>query len=372
MDTIRVDIAYRPLRIGWVIRSGDFEAFRRAVRLSTSLWGGRYNPILFADKEGSSTEIADLFRVDLVWPVSDDSTTRAFPSKFPYLINPFFDRKEIFQGTSGEDARALALDFHNALAFIASKPEWGKIRSSGIRLYSWDESDPLADVFLMHFGQFANVEETGNDYRKMLQEAGGIEYPINSKLSLSPDVLDHPTIATMSRGGVRRHYSLSARMNDPGFFIGDATDIEDLVAYWNLRAADIQVLFVDTNYLERFTQLIPAWEDMVLERVARRDEWDRYIALWSRNSPTGVVNAFKTTNQYLHHTITDATWNGLNLRAPSMHLGTSSVLGVIGNNRGGISNVSFALRREVVLHRRSVLFSAPCGVGRFRCRSIRG
>jgi len=34
METTRVDLAYRPLRIGWAIRPGDVEAFRSAARLS--------------------------------------------------------------------------------------------------------------------------------------------------------------------------------------------------------------------------------------------------------------------------------------------------------------------------------------------------
>jgi hypothetical protein len=32
MDTIRVDICYRPLRIGWSIRAGDMDSFRQAVK----------------------------------------------------------------------------------------------------------------------------------------------------------------------------------------------------------------------------------------------------------------------------------------------------------------------------------------------------
>ena len=32
MDTVRVNIAYRPLRICWAIKQGDFAAFREVVR----------------------------------------------------------------------------------------------------------------------------------------------------------------------------------------------------------------------------------------------------------------------------------------------------------------------------------------------------
>lgn len=61
MDTLRVDICYRPLRIGWVIQSGDVSAFRQAVKLSHTLWGGRFNPILMAVchvERGSATNEA--------------------------------------------------------------------------------------------------------------------------------------------------------------------------------------------------------------------------------------------------------------------------------------------------------------------------
>src|SRR5437762_2309109 len=63
MDTIRVDIAYRPLRIGWAIQTGDMEAFRSAVRLSYALWGGRFNPILIADNDGETKRLVDLFLI---------------------------------------------------------------------------------------------------------------------------------------------------------------------------------------------------------------------------------------------------------------------------------------------------------------------
>jgi hypothetical protein len=31
METTRVDICYRPLRVAWVIRSGEHDAFRRRL-----------------------------------------------------------------------------------------------------------------------------------------------------------------------------------------------------------------------------------------------------------------------------------------------------------------------------------------------------
>ena len=37
-NTLRVDVCYRPLRIGWAVRQGDIAAIRQAVRYSHALW----------------------------------------------------------------------------------------------------------------------------------------------------------------------------------------------------------------------------------------------------------------------------------------------------------------------------------------------
>ena len=101
MGTIRVDICYRPLRVGWVIQSGDIGAFRQAAKLSHALWGGRFNPILIADCEDEARQLIDLFRVDLLLPVGIADEVTAFPEKFPHLINPFF-QDSIFIGGVNE------------------------------------------------------------------------------------------------------------------------------------------------------------------------------------------------------------------------------------------------------------------------------
>ena len=37
-DTLRVDVCYRPLRIGWAVRQGDSVAIRKAMQYSHALW----------------------------------------------------------------------------------------------------------------------------------------------------------------------------------------------------------------------------------------------------------------------------------------------------------------------------------------------
>ena len=50
--------------------NGDLEAFRRAARLSFTMWGGRYNPLIPVDTRELAGALVKLFRVDALVPMS--------------------------------------------------------------------------------------------------------------------------------------------------------------------------------------------------------------------------------------------------------------------------------------------------------------
>jgi hypothetical protein len=58
------------------------------------------------------------------------------------------------------------------------------------------------------------------------------------------------------------HFSIRATpgWDGPGFYSGDAGNLDDLVTCWNLRAAHIPVLFVDPNHMDRYADVIVSWE----------------------------------------------------------------------------------------------------------------
>src|SRR5689334_5820704 len=147
MDTIRVNIAYRPLRICWAINEGDFAAFREAVRTNHALWGGRFNPIVVVDRASEARALVEAFRADIVQPLGGSEEVKAFAASFEHLIAPFF-HDGVFMG-QGSEARAQVLDVHNAMVFVRDTPEWKEIREGTPRIYKWAAEDPLADIFLM-------------------------------------------------------------------------------------------------------------------------------------------------------------------------------------------------------------------------------
>lgn len=344
MDTMRVNICYRPLRIAWAIRAGDFDAYRQAVRNSHALWGGRYNPIVIVDREEEAGRLIDLFRVDIILPIGDSDEVKAFPKKYPHLINPFFSDGIFINNSKDYHPWSNVLDVYNALIYLRDKPDWNAVKDKGIHLFTWQQDDPLADVFLSQLGGYPSVEDVGTDYRKLYLEASeGIESEIPPNTSITTDTIDYPGIPYLSRYGLRRHYGIDTRRDSPGFFLGSATSLDDLVCHWNLRACDIALLFVDFEHFDRYSDLIPAWEKEMRERVANfRNEWDRHVAVWTQRKDLDEACKPFGDAQLMRCHVSDATWNRLNVRAPTMYFGEASVLGVMGSDNGK-PKISFAL-----------------------------
>jgi hypothetical protein len=344
MDTLRVDIYYWPLRIGWAIRAADFDAFRKAVRYSYALWGGRFNPILVVDREAEADRLIDLFRVDFIVPLGDSTEVKDFPKKYPHLITPFFGDAVFVKDNEYYRHYAHVLDVYNALAHLRGKPEWTRIKERGVRLSTWHPVDSLADVFLVQLGGYPSVDEVGTDYRELLLKAAeGTEHPLDPTYPIPPDTIEYPGISYLCRHGLSRFYNPAPAWDSPGFFVGSVSDLDDLVCHWNLRACDIPMWFVDPRYLARYERLIPAWEKAMRERVDRyRHEWDRHVAIWTRREDLAEVSKLFPNAKLSRCHVSDALWNGYNLQAPTMHLGQGSALGIVGSESGR-PKVSFAL-----------------------------
>lgn len=355
METVRVNIAYRPLRICWAIKAGDTEGFRKAVRQSNALWGGRFNPIVVVDRESEAKRLVEVFRADMIFPVGDSDEVQAFAAKFPHLIKPFF-HDSIFVGKGEGEARAQVLDIQNAFVYLRERPEWKEIKERGVRLYSWNQADPLADLFLMQLGAYPSVDDISIDYGQMLKiAADASEFAIEPDKELPADILDHPSVSYFARHGLERHYSFRSGWDYPGFYFGDASNLDDLIAFWNLRACDVALWFVDANHVGRYAALLPAWRKSVDEMLShRKDRFPEHVAIWSRREnqlDADEVEARKVTFGDVPHTICgvdEFSWNGLNVRPPMMHFSEVASLGVLVTESGkprlsfGLSDKPFA------------------------------
>ena len=227
------------------------------------------------------------------------------------------------------------LDIHNALAHLRGKPEWKAINDRGFRIYNWQADDPLADVFLTQFGSYPGADEIGIDYREMLTQGfETTEFSLEPVSPIPAGILDHPSISYLSRHALERHYGVQAGWDSPGFFVGDVTNLDDLVCHWNLRAADIALWFVDPAHFGRYAEIIPAWEKAMRQSVAHRHEWDRRIAAWTRRKDIDEARRPFVEMQLTVCPVSEHSWNGRNVRPPMMSFDQVSVLGVLGHERG--------------------------------------
>lgn len=341
MDTTRIDIAYRPLRVAWVIQSNDFDSFRKVIRLSHTLWGGRFNPIVFADRAKEARDLIEVFRVDMLMPIGASPDVAGFAAAYPHLPTPYFGNS-LFHGDD-KDASATLLDVENALVFAREKRMLGDLTKAGFRTFVWDPADPLADLLLIQLGAYPDEADCPINYGAMFSETlGAIEETIPANEPLPTQILNHPSIAALSRHSLRRHYSVQAGWNFPGFFVGDVTNLDDLVTFWNLRATDNTLQFIDRTNFARFEHVIPEFERWALERIAHLDEDRRHIAIWARDENLDDARERFKGRPLTLSGVSEISWNGLNIKAPMMILGEASTLGVIGESFGK-PRVSFAL-----------------------------
>jgi len=349
MESVRVNVVYRPLRICWAIKAGDKEGFRKAVKQSNALWGGRYNPIVIVDRESEAKSLVEAFRADLVLPIGDSDEVKAFVAKFSHLINPFF-RNDIFVGAENNTMRAQVLDLQNTLVYLRERPEWTVLKEKEVRLYKWAPDDPLADIFLIQLGAYPSTDEISIDYAQLLKDAtNASEFEIGIDKELPADILQCPSIAYFNRHGLKRHHGIHPGWDAPGFYAGDASNLDDLVTFWNLRACDIALWFVDSRHIERFQAMIPRWTEFVQEQLAfHKDAFSENVAIWwRRQTPddSGNTDALRTSFGAGPHTVcgvSEHSWNGLNVRAPTMHFGEAASLGVL-ITESGKPKISFGL-----------------------------
>ena len=342
MDTTRVDICYRPLRIAWAIHSEDRESFRRAVRLTHTLWGGCFNPIVMADRPEGAKQVVERFRADVIWPIGDAAAVKDFPKQFPHLINPFFPAM-LFLPEKDRPTRAHVLDIHNMLVRWQDTPEWKALDQQGVRTITWAPDDPLGDTLLIQHGAYPPAAEIGSDYAEILSQATmAINLRIDKNMPITTEIYDHVSLGYLTRHGIYRHYSIRPEWDYAGFFVGDAANLDDLVRFWNIRAADIQLHFVDPAHLPRYAAIMPELGRRLRAGLAHLDEHRRKVAVWSRAGKIDdALRIFRGDSVSACAIADDDHWTRV-LRPPMMILGEASSLGVFGTENGKMK-ASFSL-----------------------------
>src|ERR1700679_3658345 len=121
MDVANLRIRYRPLKIGFCVGENDIEGFRIAVKLTTTMWGGRFNPIIpVTGNAGLAGALTSAFRLDALYPISDTPTVTTFIESMKHLKWPGYEKRLFVQRQGGVDATTL--DIYHPVRHLAQRP----------------------------------------------------------------------------------------------------------------------------------------------------------------------------------------------------------------------------------------------------------
>ena len=264
MSTLSVRLHYRPLRIGWCVAAADMAKLREASRWSFTMWGGRYNPIIPMDNPGLADSLIKLFRIDALVPVSDVPEVKAFINGYAHLSSPLLHRDLFADLGNGQRSATIADLIHPITKIYKDRHKHNKNAEPSVDLHTWDNADPLADMFLFLFGALPSAEDCGTDYAELIRlHLGGARKDIANGGNVPLFTKNRLTLSSLGCAFMEQHYIVRNHWKHAGFYVGDCDRFDDLVNFWNFRAANVPLLFYDPRHRLRLDALKQDWIDLV-------------------------------------------------------------------------------------------------------------
>jgi hypothetical protein len=299
------------------------------MRLSSMLWGGRFNPILPVDDTEHAKQLCELFHVDALYAPADDPACEAFIKENQHVAWPSFIGPFLLKGsdTIGGSPRTTLLDV--GFVIDAQARERAREAETGSLLVgvgvcpTWADDDPIADLLLASFGAYPN-DEWGQPLNEHFTAAHGK----NRRQLEAGEPLPASILRQWSPLALTRHGLWPSRGGLPadGVFVGSSSSFEDVVEFWNLSAADHTLVFYDPAHRDRLHDLMQAYIGVVEESVAAlpKDDWHNWLGLWSRDGGT-LPDELSASVRVMRHNLGRVIWNGLNEKPPRLateHTGT--------------------------------------------------
>jgi hypothetical protein len=286
MSTASISYAFRPVKIGWLVESTSMAQVRRAMRLSTMLWGGRFNPIVPLDDPPVAKRIVSRFGIDVLFPIAEDDVAAPLVREYDWLRWP-----PMLGGVLGGEqigpAAATFLDVSRAMvACHTTVPSEILSRTFDSTQVIWKPNDPLDAVFAAMFGAYDDPihgESYASLFRELISKETAqlsVESPVPGDLwkLLNPIKLTTTELEVDRRGWAPEK---------PGIFVGEASNSQDVISFWNLRAAGKPLLFFDPSYSDRLELLLNSYVEAIANQGGESSSAFG-IPIWSRDESVSV------------------------------------------------------------------------------------
>jgi hypothetical protein len=153
------------------------------------------------------------------------------------------------------------------------------------------------------------------------------------------DAYEKMTVNAISAFDLKR--DRSPKPDYDGVYFGDAADFQDIVNFWNLRAADIELVFFDPKYEARLKPYTSAYLSVLGSRITDSDDFSDRPGIWFKRGRKIKFEPFES--EVITNEIRDDLWEEANLRPPLMYIKDQSAL-ASSSQSGGVPTLSFDLR----------------------------
>ena len=304
-----------------------------------------FNPILSIGDLDHAARLVRLYEVDALFPATDDPQLKTFAERFSHLRWPSVHRTLFIQG-SGERGLATFLDIYHPVRSIYEEHVDGKQEPRvTATLYEWAAGDPLEHVFLAQFGAYPPREEIHLGYGEMVErnlKGTKVVLPIDGPVPAEA----YRQLTPSALSGFELWRDRSPNWDHPGLYVGDATDFADIVNFWNLRAASVQVIFFDPKHEARLGEMTRAYVKVLKERPREDKRFEADCGIWSKRGAQVDLKALAAESvMRIEIGDDDGIWNGMNMKPPLMYIEDERVLAARSEN-DGIPSLTFELREK--------------------------
>lgn len=296
------------------------------MRVAHCFWGGPFGPLLPVDAPAAAAQLASVFRVDALWAVSDEPEVKAFTESLGHLPWPFFG-EGIFREEFGHKQPAV-LDIRHPLRELEEARAINQIAADFRPTCAhWEASDPLAPVLTAMVGAYPE-DDPGPRYQK-------IDRLVLKPTSALPEGIERNSIVSILSKYKLRPDLMQFR-REPGVFLGKANSPSDLILYWNLRASDIFLLFADERHWGRLRPQVESFLRDVRSEWETPPKPEQRISIWAARDWTTEPPEIELAGDLpkLFCTVSDHTWNGLNVRPGLPEIDTNLTIAAVETEYG--------------------------------------
>lgn len=351
-STINLIVGRRPLRVGFLVRAGNVDDVVKAAGINTMLAGGVFNPLIPVPTQSDMAErLIHHFNVDVLTAVEQDQELETFRGKYPFLSIPFKGGGELFmEDWETQKNVPVCLDSLNIIdnvweTELKHKPDGFQ---SSCSLLRWQDADEARNLFAVSFGFFPSSFNLREDFEQaFLKGLRAREVALHPDATVDPSAAAdiNPLRATsLGLAGYGGAYLVTDLSNGNGIYVGDANSFDDLVAFWNLRAAGLRVEFLPQNFPDRFEQFINAHLQRLDQHQTQPSNVEDWITVhYGAGDSSSVeekfrrlhekheraqefLKPFRTTKRLLLYEYDDWTWHERNLKPVVFYLDRSEAL----------------------------------------------